>query len=287
MVAAAAVERASAALFALGCAGVEEVSGDPVRQPWETGPASPPAERVELRAWFQAPDRSAVEAALRAAVEGASPPTWRLDRTDWSAEAWRDAFRPLELTATVTVAPPWSAPPGALVIEPGEGFGTGEHATTRLAVRALEALAGPGALLAPPASVLDVGCGSGILALLAARWGHRARGVDVDPAAVADAQRNARLNGLEVELSTAPLSSDPRTYELVVANVRTPTLLALRADLVRAARRWLILSGVRLGEEEALAAAFTPAAVVGREVDGDWVALRLRQPAAPLGGRPL
>lgn len=260
-------------LFALGASGLQEdhLPGEapPVRQPWDTGPEPRPPARVLLRAWFEDPDRAAVEAAV-----GRAAPELRWEEVvevDWEAE-WRASVRPLVVSPRLVVAPPWDAPEGAVLIEPGQGFGSGEHPTTRQALTALDQLADE------VSSVLDVGSGSGILALAAARLGLRARGIDVEESAVADARANAVRNGLDVPFSTTPIADLTEPADLVLANLHAELIVKLRADLLRLTGRWLVLAGILADREAPVRAALDPELeLLHREQDGEWVSLRYRR----------
>jgi ribosomal protein L11 methyltransferase len=139
------------------------------------------------------------------------------------AEAWRDHFRPRPVGDRLLIAPPWDAPhvPGRLtiVIEPGRAFGTGHHGSTAGCLEMLERIAGREA----PACALDLGTGSGILAIAAARLGiARVLAVDDDPDAVANARANIALNGVGMSVTCTPgdaatLDAEPRP--LVLANI--------------------------------------------------------------------
>src|SRR6185503_17195037 len=115
-------------------------------------------------------------------------------------DRWREFHRPVEI-GPLWVGPPWETPPPgaiAVVVDPGRAFGTGAHPTTRLCLELLLDL--------PRGSLLDVGCGSGVLSIAAAKLGfHPVRAVDLDPQAVEATRRNAAANGvvLEVELGNA------------------------------------------------------------------------------------
>ncbi|MEZ6185331.1 MAG: 50S ribosomal protein L11 methyltransferase [Planctomycetota bacterium] len=258
-------EALTALLFELGCAGIAEEL--PPRSVWEPSAPDPAGPRT-LRASFEDPDREALDATL--AAQGYTG-AWRaLPDVDW-AEAWKAAHRPLRLSPRIVVAPPWDAPPGALILEPGEGFGTGQHPTTALVAEALDALADQAT------SVLDVGCGSGILALAAARLGLPARGVDVHAAAVEEARAHAQRNGLDVEFSTRPLAEVEDGADLVLANVHAEVLLTLAPDLVRLTQRWLVLCGVLLDREPRVRAAFAALELHERVDDGRWVRLTYRR----------
>jgi ribosomal protein L11 methyltransferase len=154
---------------------------------------------------------------------------------DW-AERWREFHRPIE-AGPFWVGPPWeSSPPGALaiVIDPGRAFGTGAHPTTRLCLELLAA--------GPPASLLDVGCGSGVVAIAGAKLGCApVFAVDVDAVAVAATRANAKRNGVTVEAWQADALTDALpAADVVVANLTLAQVEAL-APQVSAGR--LIASG--------------------------------------------
>ncbi|HZT53348.1 MAG TPA: 50S ribosomal protein L11 methyltransferase [Gaiellaceae bacterium] len=172
------------------------------------------------------------------------------------AAGWEDAWRAFHHGARVGrcwVGPPWEAPPAgalAVAIEPGRAFGTGGHATTRLALELLQEL--------EPASLLDVGCGSGVLAVAAAKLGFApVTAVDLEPAAVEAARENARRNGVAVEVRLADaLADELPAAEVAVANI---TLDAVEALLPRLAARRAVVSGY-LERDEPRAAGWRPLA---------------------------
>ncbi len=265
----------SARLFHLGSAGVQEDwlpgTAPPPRQPWDEGPPAPLPARIVLRAWFEDPDRPAIDAALRdVPAEGAWAP---VEDVDWEA-AWRAGFQPIRVSDRITVAPPWDAPPGALIIEPGQGFGSGAHPTTRMALVAVDELA------EHARSALDVGCGSGALAIAAARFGLDAAGIDVDEAAVRDARANAARNGVSVRWSTTPLAELRGRWDLVLANLHAELIVRLAPELVARTGRWLVLAGILDDREDAVRRAIGPdLALAHRVQDGPWVGLRYRRRA--------
>ena len=134
-----------------------------------------------------------------------------LEAVDWK-ESWKDHFsrHVFQMTA---ISPPWLAQAGDLIIEPGVAFGTGEHPTT---ARCLEAITQWGQ---PGGSCLDVGCGSGILALAAAKMGMSVVGVDIESDAIDSANKAAALNGLTADFSTTPIERLAGTYDVVVVNL--------------------------------------------------------------------
>ena len=136
---------------------------------------------------------------LRAAAGGAYVDVSTREIADDWAERWRSFHRPLVIGDRLTVRPPWE-PPGDtaldVVIDPGQAFGTGSHATTRLCLELMLDLEP-----AVRGSFVDVGCGSGVLAIVAARLGFApVTALDYDPAATAATRENAARNGVELEV---------------------------------------------------------------------------------------
>ena len=266
------------ALFALGTSGTQESelpgTERAPRQPWDTGPEPPLPDRVALVAWFDDPDVAVIERALRSvlAPEDGAPVWADTESVDWEAQA-RSAFAPIRISARLVVAPPWDAPPGALVIEPGQGFGTGAHPSTRQALAAIDALD------PVPRTVLDVGCGSGILALAAARLGAAATGVDIAPESIREARANAIANGLTATFSDAPLDSFRDPFELVVGNLHAELIAQLAPDLERLTAQRLVLAGILADREHLARAAITTLALAQRSVDGEWVSLQYERAA--------
>lgn len=155
-------------------------------------------------------------------------------------EEWKEFFDPVEIAPDIWVGPPWepdtlderTAEAGtALVIDPGMAFGTGHHETTRLSATLVNRIFGGDEL---PGSVLDVGCGSGVLTMLAAEYGAEpVLGIDISDDAIEAARKNAERNDYagQLDLSTRPLEEFDRTFDLVVANILADILLYLRDDL--------------------------------------------------------
>lgn len=145
----------------------------------------------------------------------------------------RDAYRPGTTAVTIPVGT------RALVLEvPDDVFGNGDHPTTAGCIRALRDL------VRPATTVLDVGCGSGVLALVAAELGAAVTAVDIDPAAVEATTRNAEANGLGVTVSLMPLA-EAVPHDVVVANLSAGTIVTLADDLVRVSGGGtLVVSGV-------------------------------------------
>ena len=212
------------------------------------------------------------------------------------ASAWQQSFPPLEVGERLLVVPPWEARGNGatgdrvqVIIEPGRAFGTGHHGSTEGCLRLLEESLPSAA--APPPRVLDIGTGTGILAIAAVKLGAPAvLALDVDPDAVAAARLNADRNDcgdrIALEMHGPEDLSPPAPFRLVLANLLAHTHLAFRAHYARltAPEGALILGGI-LAEEDARviaaleAAGFTLAARVAIE---GWASLRFRAPS----GRP-
>jgi len=196
------------------------------------------------------------------------------------ADTWRQFAQPVWVDADLVVRPAWvqfEAPIGVTVlhIEPGATFGMGDHPTTILSLRAIRRLVQPGC------TVLDVGCGSGVLAIGACVFGAAsAVAVDIAPAAVPVSTANAVHNGVaeRIEVSTTDLADVKGTYDLVVANILAPTLIALANDLQRvlADGGALVISGILTIAHEHVLAALEPLRVVATDEMDGWAAITLR-----------
>jgi ribosomal protein L11 methyltransferase len=208
---------------------------------------------------------------------------------DW-AEAWKAHFKPLKVTDRLVIRPPWeeyAAQPGETVITiyPGMAFGTGRHASTLLCLRALEQVweaRPPGA--GSPWQVLDVGTGTGILALTAARYGAEVLAIDLDPEAVAAALENVRLNNLidRVWVEETPLNSLRQQFGLILANITAPDLLQLADSLTARllSDGVLIISGFLAEDAVRLADRYQGLGLrqTGLLTQEDWGALIFRRP---------
>lgn len=256
----------SAALMDFDCAAIEECDDTY----W----------RVSFR---DAAERDRARQELHRIFEGAglSLASTELPDEDWATRS-QQALGPVRV-GRIVVTPPWLAPnehlDDALVITilPSMGFGTGHHASTRLCLLALQGLP------VADAVVLDVGTGSGILAIAAARLGaERVTALDDDPDALASARENVALNGVEgqVVLRGGDLRSEPlEPADIVLANL-TGALLARAADALLASVRpggHLVVSGLMMSEEAAVVSALSRnATVVKRAAEDEWLALTLR-----------
>ena len=210
--------------------------------------------------------------------------TYPVAEQDWVRRT-QAQFGPIEVARGVWIVPTWSElpEPGALALrlDPGLAFGTGSHPTTRLCLEWLRATVAGGE------SVLDYGCGSGILAIAAAKLGARSvTGIDIDPQAVAASGSNARANGVHGTFGP-PEALRPGAFDVVVANILANPLVLLAPALaprVASAGR-IALSGILAGQADDVIAAYAPWFTLGRwrERDG-WVLLAAAGGAA--SGRP-
>jgi ribosomal protein L11 methyltransferase len=231
-------------------------------------------------------DQAAIVGEAAAAIGLASAPgftTRDVADADW-VRLTQSQFEPIHIGKNIWVVPSWhEAPdPNGLILEvdPGLAFGTGSHPTTRLCMEWLEAHLEPDPS-APGKSVLDYGCGSGILAMVAQKLGAaNVAGVDIDPQAIESARLNAERNNCEIDFYvpddfTASQYADSR-FDIVVANILSSPLKLMAPMLSGrvAPGGSLILSGVLARQAEEVAAAYAPfiKLSVWAELDG-WVAL--------------
>ncbi|MBA2277828.1 MAG: 50S ribosomal protein L11 methyltransferase [Chloroflexia bacterium] len=211
--------------------------------------------------------------------------TSTLKEEDW-ANAWKVHFPVHRIGRRVVVRPPWRAyEPAAddvvVELDPGMAFGTGLHPSTRLSMLGLETAMRAGA------TVLDVGTGSGILAIAAVKLGARhAHAVDIEPVAVRVAGENARRNGVSDQIilkegSVGPGAPFPGRYDIVLANIIARILIELADGLATATMPdgRLVLAGIIDSREAEVAAAFHERgfAVVERRQEDDWISLVLRR----------
>ena len=260
--AAADAELVLVALLELAPAGVEQVDGDGfVEYVLYGAPGELPA----------LPRGEAEVAGVRVSVSGEEV------ADDW-AERWRRFHRPVVVGGRLRVRPPWEPPvdePGLaeLVVDPGRAFGTGAHPTTRLS---LELLLG----LEPRGSLADLGCGSGVLALAAARLGFApVTAVDSERAALEATLENARVNGVKLAgVTRMDLRKEPAPRADVLTANLVRLLLLRVAELMEPPPRNLIASGLLVGEEDEVARAFAPMREERRLSAQGWSALLLAAP---------
>ncbi|MDQ5809113.1 MAG: 50S ribosomal protein L11 methyltransferase [Actinomycetota bacterium] len=221
------------------------------------------ADGVELVAYTDAAGEERIWAAFGGAAGDDVEAGWE--------ERWRAFHRPVEV-GPLRVRPPWAEARDErdVVIDPGQAFGTGGHETTRLCLELLLEVPAEG-------SLVDLGCGSGVLAIAAARLGWSpVLALDFDPLAVEATAENARVNGVEVEARRFDLREGRvPAGRVVVANLLRPLLLDVARRGVEA--RTLIASGLLRHEADEVAAAFAAHDLVERRraAQGDWAALLL------------
>lgn len=225
-------------------------------------------------------NEAAASSAVEALVTEYQVALHRVPHRNWAVE-WRKGFGPQRIGDRILLHPSWEpvdAGPDDVVIEidPENAFGSGDHETTRLVLRLLDARVRTGQ------RVLDVGSGSGVLSIASVRLGARSStGIDIEDDAVQVAARNAERNGVSsaVRFSTTPLDDVEGEFELVVANIETRVLVhmpdALRARMAPGAS--LILSGILNREREELLASYSDMQLEELVEEGEWCACVFRE----------
>ena len=265
---------------------------------WAPPPPLPASGTVDLAGYLptssSAPE---IETALRARISGLTeifPALQTVAVTietvrdeDWG-KSWRDHFTGIDVGHGLHVRPSWIPSRGddriELIVDPSMAFGTGTHFTTAACLEALEQGIRPGC------SVLDIGTGTGVLAIAAAKLGaSRIVALDLEHEDVAVAEHNVELNGVarQVALSTGTVTDAAGRFDVVAANLLAPVLRAFASDLAAflAPGGLLIASGLLVGQEAEVLQAFEAVdfRAVHRRSDGEWVQLSL-QPGE--GGHP-
>ena len=216
----------------------------------------------------------------------------QLRAEDW-AESWKRHFKPMEVGAALLIKPSWSQRqprPGqaVMVLDPGLSFGTGQHPTTAFCLEQVVRCRRAGARQ----SLLDIGCGSGILSIAAAKVGYETvEGFDFDPDAVRIARENAALNGVAVHLHEAdvcqlPLRGGGR-FDVVCANLMYDLLLAQQRRILSRVRSGgvLVLAGILAKQFDAVRTAYEGAGwqLVQERSVGEWQSGALQRPVQPGG----
>lgn len=295
--------------IAVEVAGIDaETVADIFRQACEGGVAIQPSSRLDtntdtyildgdgpavVKGYVRpGPDADRAQGSLHVAVQSApltQPPRWR-DAALLQEESWRDAWKKhfglQRIGESIVIRPSWISyrlREGEVVIDidPGMAFGTGQHPTTAMCLRGLEEFVREGS------SILDLGCGSGILAIAAARLGaKRVLAVDIDPQAVSAARDNVNRNAVSATVEVREGSLDPESpigerFDIVVANISGMVLERLAPaiwDVLNEGGR-LIASGFLDDAVEGLSRAFSDAGLsVERTVeDGVWRSIVARR----------
>ena len=256
-------ERVLAELLVLAPGGVEEDEGDGYV---EYAIYGSPGELPEL-------------GELEAEVDGGSIEVSSEEIPDDWTDRWRDFHKPIEVSGRIVVAPSWEEVPEGdlerIVVDPGQAFGTGAHATTRMCLELLIELAESGEATGPLA---DWGTGSGVLAIAAAKLGWApVAGCDHELAALAAAGENAAANEVEIALERRNLRTESApAAQTATANLTAPVLLEVAERMAEAPQR-LVCSGLLHREADGVAAAFEKRGLTERRrlTDGDWTALLL------------
>ena len=217
-----------------------------------------------------------------------APTVTLLGEEDW-ATSWKAHFKPFEIGQGLLITPSWESleneeKRAVIVLDPGMAFGTGGHETTRLCLECLEALLVPASPDSPNMRILDLGTGSGILAIAAAKLGIlQIDAVDIDPQAVAIAAENCLLNGVEgqVRCSTTPLDQLDGDYTIILANILAEELVRLAPEIVSRMKPGgsLILSGILAEREELVREGFDPFSLnfEASLAAGEWRCLHYRR----------
>ena len=292
-------EMMEAFLLEWGASGVQTIDAEAV----PPGMEAPPAGRSRLVGYF-ATDEDKIETDQWAASWKETVELWELDapfsqvriealeEENWN-DQWKRFFHPQRIGKSLRIEPSWDRGGGrpedvVLQIDPGMAFGTGTHESTRLCLEWIEAACET----YPPRTMLDAGCGSGILSIAASKLGvSDGLGVDIDPEAIEVAKENYHINGIDTSrwhLTENPVSTLDEEFSLVVANMLSGELAGIVDDLVRltAPGGNLVLAGILNEEEEEVTRMFQDAAhlqssellPVVKESMGDWLLLSFEKP---------
>jgi len=286
-----AIEVLGQSLLELGCSGVNV--GEFVLDTFEAPPELPlPEGDTVVRAYFPDNGQSSAlgDAITEVLIELATffpelnptPPEIRvLAAEDWASD-WQQHFPPFDVGDVLLIRPSWSDQAPAegqalLTLDPGQAFGTGTHATTSLCLNVIARLTGTPQGLG---RVLDVGTGSGILALAAAALGAaEVLGCEIDPQSRLVARENIQQNGLSGQITVTDLSLEEidGQFDLVLANILAKENIRLRTEFLQrlAGGGHLVLSGILIEQEAEVIAAFDQASLTLESVDrqGEWTCL--------------
>jgi ribosomal protein L11 methyltransferase len=257
-----------------GAMGLEVRDREAPPMPGVRGPN--PGEAIVIAYFEEADTAEAVRAQVAEDFPGARLLLEEKPQQDWSNE-WKALIKSVQV-GRLWVGPPWEADAAPqdkvrIVIEPKMAFGTGDHPTTSLCLAAIDAYMASH----PGASVLDVGTGTGVLAIAAKKLGaSRVVGTDNDPTSVELAHENASVNGTpELELSGKELSQVKGPFDLVVANILANTLIALAPLIAPKVKDRLVLAGVLAPQKAEVEAAYRAQGLIPEAgaAQGEWVRL--------------
>lgn len=234
---------------------------------------------------IHAEDRSLLEDILARAQAKCPGLEWTIEAVEqknWQA-AWRDFFTPVEAGSRFVILPPWLAHLShttrkEIVIEPKTAFGTGHHASTRLCLLALSNLL-DSKRIGKGDWFLDLGCGTGVLGLAAAKAGLNGTGLDIDPVAIANSRENRELNEAEsLELLLGGIEKvKGEKYDLVMANILSQPLIDMAQQITGAMNKkgCLILGGILDSQANDVSSAYMACGLGEPSIlaDEEWVAL--------------
>ena len=274
-------EAVSNFLIEQGATGIEELEGD---LKWERLRTYFPEDGKEtkalyaLRRYLKSLEKIAPE------IPRAKIKTAFLPEQDWS-ENWKRFFKPVQVTPRFVIKPPWARVrlkrgQVSVDITPGMAFGTGTHATTILSIRALEE-----SLKKKGFSVLDVGTGSGILSIIAAKSGAKeVWGIDIDGVAVENARENIEKNGVSaiVRIRKGSIGDLHKKFDVVVANIDLKSLRRMRIPLLNHLKKqgFLILSGILEQGRERIRLLYLETgllSLIKTTQEGEWVCLTFKK----------
>ena len=270
------VDFLSAELFQCGALGVQEdfLEGQTPkpRQPWDTGPDAPLPPFALLKAWWdetELEEKQELIAILASENPETHQPKWLgVSPQNWE-HSWKEHFSRKVFSDKLAIAPPWEAEAGDLILEPGIAFGTGEHPSTASCLEAIAVWAEDGL------TCFDVGCGSGILALAAAKLGMNVVGVDIEEQAIQSSIENAEKNSLQIVFSQTDISDIMEEFDVVVANLYAEVLVALSGDIQRCLKQGgkLALAGILTTKVDSVLQAFSSLALIRKKEEGDWTSV--------------
>ena len=274
-------EAVSNFLIEQGAAGIEEIEEDLKRETLRTYFPQDGEERrilYVLRRYLKSVEKISPE------IPHTQIRTASLPEQDWG-ENWKRFFKPVQVTPRFVVKPPWSKirlkrGQSSIDINPGMAFGTGTHATTHLSIQALEER-----LKKKGFSVLDVGTGSGILSIIAAKLGTKeVCGIDIDGVAVENARENVERNHVSaiVKIRKGSIGGLHKKFDVVVANIDLKSLRRMRKPLLSHLKKrgLLILSGILEQEKERIRLHYLGTNFlrwIKTTQEGEWVCLTFKK----------
>lgn len=226
-----------------------------------------------------------VASILKEQFPSCEPAVHPLEHRDWTT-FWRHHFKPMNLGQRLWIAPEWeqdAAPvdrPIRVILNPGLSFGTGNHFTTRFCLEILDDMCANSC----PTSLLDAGCGSGVIAIAAARFGVQdLLGLDFDPVAVEQSQENAERNDVQIPFEIMDLTQTrpSRSFQVVFANLYDELLMRIAPALVALTEETLVMTGIRDLMADGVAQCFIGFGMdeVRRDGDGEWAGLVMKKKA--------